>query len=63
MRIPTKKLLTQFSIQISNRSVGSTFDNYTSTDNGLIELFIRDYTGDAELLGVQECTVAKQYQK
>ena len=30
---------------------------------GLFELFIRDYTGDAELLGVQECTVAKQYQK
>jgi len=36
---------------------------YTGTNNRFFELFIRNYTGDAELLGVQECTVAKQYQK
>ena len=40
----------EFSIKVCHRSIGCPFDNDTGTDNRLFELFIRDYTGDAELL-------------
>ena len=38
-------------------------DSLENVSQGLDLSLIHIYTGDVELLGVQECTVTKQYQK